>query len=511
MLPETPSYRLPQGTTTGAASGDRTPDVTIDSEETSVPDLSSRPRWSTADTLAISMVTLLGALLRLWRLGVPSHPVFDEQFYANDACHYATGMLERCGLRGTIVEVHPPVAKWIIGAGIKVFGYNSFGTRIAPVLAGTVLIALTYLLARKLFSHRGAPVIASTYVAIDLLLFVQSRLAMLEIFLTLFIVAAFLGLVYDRERTDPASRRWRWLTGVALGLALGTKWVAAPVLLVVPVLCFVWERRRDKPSGILTTIKREGWSIVVGFLIIPAAVYVASYIGRVDGGFLEWPGDVTSWWSAFWGQQVFMWDYLSLPRALYSFRSFAWEWLFARATLPYHLQTLGGTTAGGIMAAGIATMWIPVIPATFYAFVRWIRSRDSVVDVLVPLVAFACTYGLWLLPSLFGFENFFLYYLTPSIPFMALLVAAAITPLLASKPGRWFVGSLVASWFLLFAFVYPLVGTVRVPLEAWQARTDLYEMCPVSQDSIARTEEVPQVGEIVRLLDTLCETSVNGP
>lgn len=38
--------------------------------------------------------------------------------------------------------VHPPVGKWLIASGIKLFGDNEFGWRFATAIIGTVLILL---------------------------------------------------------------------------------------------------------------------------------------------------------------------------------------------------------------------------------------------------------------------------------------------------------------------------------------------------------------------------------
>ncbi len=108
-------------------------------------------------------------------------------------------------------------------------GSHAFAWRLPGVLAGTLTAVLIYLLARILFRRRAVAVLAGLFTLVDGMLFVQSRIAMNDVYVGLFIVAAyvlFAGLWLGRWR----SRRAFWVLtpaiGVLLGLALASKWVA---------------------------------------------------------------------------------------------------------------------------------------------------------------------------------------------------------------------------------------------------------------------------------------------
>ncbi|HEX2235891.1 MAG TPA: phospholipid carrier-dependent glycosyltransferase, partial [Actinomycetota bacterium] len=105
----------------------------------------ARP-WRRADTVAVIAVVALAALVRLPRLSDPQSLVFDETYYAKDACIYVHGPAALCGIDSEQTQVHPPLGKWLIAAGIRVFGYNALGWRAAPALAGLVTVALLYVL-----------------------------------------------------------------------------------------------------------------------------------------------------------------------------------------------------------------------------------------------------------------------------------------------------------------------------------------------------------------------------
>ena len=105
-------------------------------------------------------------------------------------------------------------------------GSNGFAWRLAGVLAGSVLVALVYLLAATMFSRRRIAVLAAAFVAIDGMSFTMSRIAMNDIFVALFIVAAY--LVFWQVWSGRWARSAWWalpLTGVLIGLAAATKWV----------------------------------------------------------------------------------------------------------------------------------------------------------------------------------------------------------------------------------------------------------------------------------------------
>ncbi|MCA1705830.1 MAG: hypothetical protein LC808_22235, partial [Actinobacteria bacterium] len=89
------------------------------------------------------------------------------------------------------------------------------------------------------------------------------------------------------------------------------------------------------------------------------------------------------------------------------------------------------------------------------------------------------------------------YYLLPAVPFMGLLVAAGVIGIARHRWGRVAIGTVIASWVFLFAFAYPMLAEVRVSLTAWDARTDLYELCPVN-------ERTQSLHAIPRLLGEAC-------
>ena len=109
-------------------------------------------------------------------------------------------------------------------------GSHAFAWRLPGVIAGAITAALLYLLARILFRRRLVAGLVGLFVLIDGMFFVQARIGMNDVYVGLFIVAAY--TVFAAIWTG----WWRgraafWLgmpiVGLLLGLALASKWVAA--------------------------------------------------------------------------------------------------------------------------------------------------------------------------------------------------------------------------------------------------------------------------------------------
>ena len=118
-------------------------------------------------------------------------------------------------------------------------GDHAFAWRLPGVIAGALMAGLIFLLVRMLFRRREVAVIAAILVLVDGMLFVQSRIAMNDVYVALFIVAAY--TLFTPIWTGRWRRPWAfWLVlpmiGLLLGLALASKWVGLYALAGIVVL-----------------------------------------------------------------------------------------------------------------------------------------------------------------------------------------------------------------------------------------------------------------------------------
>jgi dolichyl-phosphate-mannose--protein O-mannosyl transferase len=164
--------------------------------------------------VAIIAVGLIAGVLRFTHLSYPSERIFDEVYYSKSACIFLGYSDERCAITSSDEEfwrndkndtgawVHPPLGKWAIAFGELAFGTNSFGWRFSSAVAGTASVVFLAIILQLLF---GSPIWTFTgglLLATEGLNFVQSRVAMLDIFVTFWIVLTFLLLLLDRRWID---------------------------------------------------------------------------------------------------------------------------------------------------------------------------------------------------------------------------------------------------------------------------------------------------------------------
>ncbi len=105
---------------------------------------------------------------------------------------------------------------------------NAFGWRLPGMLMGALMAGLLYLLARVLFARRSVAVLTAVLVVAEGMAFANSRIGMNDVYVTTFLVLA--ALLFAPLYLGPR-RPWTAVAllvgaGLALGLALASKWVA---------------------------------------------------------------------------------------------------------------------------------------------------------------------------------------------------------------------------------------------------------------------------------------------
>lgn len=233
------------------------------------PDRARRlPRSVWAIAAALGAFTLIS---RVIGLGRPNILVFDEVYYATQAWEVSRHGVEQ-GL-----AVHPPGAKWVMALGIRVLGFNPWGWRIMALLAGVVVVVASVIAAYRLLGNRWGAGLAGLLVATDGIAFTTGRLALLDGFVAalLTVALAVVAEMVARPLDVPLRRRRTPVLAAVLGVALTTKWSAAPVLLVCVVVVGLLAGRS---AGDRRTRRREiarSAALLVG---IPVACYGLAYL-----------------------------------------------------------------------------------------------------------------------------------------------------------------------------------------------------------------------------------------
>ena len=443
-------------------------------------------RWTRDDWIVLALVTLAGGLLRLARIWRPETIVFDEIHYAQDACLLVIGSADTCG-RDFYASAHPPLGELLIAAGIALFGYDALGWRVAALVAGTLTIALTYLLARRLLGSTLGAAVASVLLAVDFLHFVHSRIAMLDIFVALFTTAAFTFAVLDRDALSDATaagrspgifrgRWWRFAAGAAGGAAAACKWSGVLALVGVLLLLVAWEiaaslrERRGRPAAgaIALAFVRGAPSAFVALAVVPLLVYFASHLVTIDGEFLAAPWHEGSWVRNVVERQISMVRFHFTLQSHHPYESPGWSWLLIKQPVAYHFDTYRGDYQE-ILAMGNPLAWWPSIPALGFVIYRWLRSRTILGAETVIGVGFLVTLLPWIV--VLGVRNaVFLFYVLPTVSFVCLAIAYLVRSVWHRRAGRIATGVYLAAVLAAFAFYYPVLAAVPTPPGAWQAR-----------------------------------------
>ncbi|WP_104042954.1 dolichyl-phosphate-mannose--protein mannosyltransferase [Arthrobacter sp. ZGTC412] len=482
-----------------------------------------------------------GAVLRFVRLETPHKLVFDETYYVKDAYSYLISGYERswpdkandsfnAGNPGILLEspeyvVHPPVGKWMIAAGMSVFGAdNSFGWRFAAALTGTLSILLLSLIALKLFHSLPLAGAAGLLLAVDGHHLVMSRTSLLDIFLMFWILAAFGALLMDRDdgRRRLAARLgtvasangglpttaqllsgpwlgirwWRVAAGVFLGLAVGTKWSGLFFLAGFGILTVLWDLSARRVAGIRGWISggviKDGIPAFLSMVPVAALVYTATWTGwfRSDNAyFRRWAQSNPS---AEWGwlpdsvrslahYHLEAYKFHQGLGSEHPYEASAWSWLvMGRPTSFFYESPERGTPGcdvdkctSAILSVGNPMIWWAAAISLVVLLFWWAGRRDWRAGAV--LAGVAAGYLPWFM---YPERTMFYFYAVSFEPFLVLalvyclgLVLGRTTdPRWRRRSGLYLVALFVAAAVLLAGYFYPVWAAEIIPYQEWRLR-----------------------------------------
>lgn len=503
-------------------------------------------RLGTTGWVIAAVLTIAAGLLRFWNLAHPQELIFDETYYVKDAYSlwhfgyerswsddadeaFAAGQA-RPGEDASYV-VHPPAGKWLVAIGMALFGFdNAFGWRFAAAAAGTLAVLLTFVLAAKLFRSLFLASLAGLLLAVEGHHIVMSRVGLLDIFLMLFVLAAFCALIADRtwgrrriaaelaaryrriasgsasatEREDwkrtmtygpwLGLRPWRIAAGVLLGIAVSVKLSGLAFMAVFGLLTVWWDANARKTAGIRRwlpgAIVLDGLWAFVSIVVVGALTYIGTWAGwlATSGGYYrnwgaENPSLLPDWLASLIHYHVQATTFHTDLDSTHNYASAAWIWPFAGRPVSFYYRTEedGISCAAEQCSAAILDLpnpliWWAGLVAIAAIFIRWLIVRDWRAGAI--LAVYAAGQLVWVLwPE----RTMFFFYTVAYTPFLMLaLTYIAGLWLARSTDSGWQlpsrkvaimgIGLFVLAALVVSAYFLPLWTGEPIPHEQWQNR-----------------------------------------
>lgn len=467
---------------------------------------------------ATAIVTALAAVTRFMSLGSPTDagtPIFDEKHYAPQAWQ----LLHNYGVEdnpGFGLVVHPPAGKQLIAFGEAIFGYTGVGWRFTAALFGVLLVALVTRIARRISRSTMIGAIAGLLLICDGVSFVASRSALLDIFLTVFVVAAFGALMVDRDQVRARMhvafsegriaetpwgprlgvRWWRFGAGVLLGLAIATKWSGLYFVVFFGLMTLgmdVAARRAYRvPRPWMGVLRRDLGPLAWAFGAIPPAIYLLSYapwfasetaVNRYEAGqsigerrWYQLPDAVRSLWHYTYKAFDFHSGLTNSAGNHHPWESKPWTWPMSLRPVLYAIDNENVPGCGqsscvkAVMLVGTPVMWWVAVPVLLYAVWRAFVRHDW--RYAVVLVGYCAGWLPWFADI---DRQMYFFYAVTMAPFLVMAIALILGDILYAPtrdPERQRLGVVVVCLYLAlaitnFAWLFPILTGIPISQSTW--------------------------------------------
>ncbi len=408
-------------------------------------DLSLRSLY---DRLFLLLFVIDVILRAIWLDKPTGSLIFDEWYYVNVA-RVILRLPQSLGANSQPPYVnvppgldpnheHPPLAKLLIAFSMYLLGDNGFGWRIPSVIFGSIAVLVFYLLMKKLATFKMVPLVATFLFSFDNMIFIQSRIAILDIFALTFML---LGLYWYFSGHS-------YLSAIGMSLSALTKITGVAGLLIIVILHavrFATGRTKGKTwSDFFSWFEKYFAVFLVSFLVL------LTIMDRLWVGYSNPIEHI---------QFILSYSANLVSQCPNGIISCPWQWLLNQIQIPYLIVNVQVSSASGtssykavsfLGAMNPAILYL-TIPAMLYATYSYYQKRSDL--TLLSIVWFAVTYLPYYPAAIIDQRVTYLFYFLAAVPAICAAVAHMI---LDQNPPKlvvvFYLGVVLLAFFFMFPF-----------------------------------------------------------
>lgn len=376
------------------------------------------------------LIIFLSFILFFYHYNNFSKLYFDEFHYVPAAKDLVSN------IASTNLE-HPPLGKIIIGVSIRLFGDGPLGWRIPSILFGVMSILLFFKIARIIFQDHLTAFLTSLLAMTNMWIFIQSRIAMLDIFLLFFLL---LGIYFYLVLLNNKSLLNEILCFGSFGLATAVKWNA--VFIFIPTIVFYFYQNKN---------------IVKTFLLILLSVFIY---------YLTFIPIYLSWKLNYSLQHIIFelpFEMLRLQKSViadhpYKSKWYSWPFMIRPIWYEYIKDTTGNYFQGVILLGNPVQMFLGLFGVIFLIFKIFVKKINFY--ELYFLILFICSWLVWaLVPR--GLQ-FFYYFFIPAC-FYVIIIPLWLNKMISAKSLNISLSIVVLCSIVFFMYFYPVISGNLTP------------------------------------------------
>lgn len=361
-----------------------------------------------------------------------------------DEFHYVPAAKQWLQMAPKTNMEHPPVGKYLIAASIKAFGDNAVGWRASAAVAGSMAIVLCFLISTIIFNDLILSLNVAAFSLFNFWFYVQSRIAMLDIFMvTFFLAGIYYYLKYKYQSQD---KKTFYLSALFWGLSVASKWSA--IYFYFPFFVFIlltefYEKQPKKKA------KKKDWKKYLWFGLFSVAIYYFTFIPYL---FDSTHPDLSLFSIIFKLPLEMLQMQRSVPSA-HPYQSSWYTWpLMIRPIWYSYVQGIDPNYFQGVVLLGNPLQMILGLISVLYLSIRW-NKLEGIVKFTLLIFLFS-----WLAWGIAPRKLTFFYYFFPSAIFYSFLVPMALRHGLGIKKATQVMTIFSVLSFGFFLFFFPILS-----------------------------------------------------